>query len=859
VLVCRAAGGEVQLSFAALGDLLGDVLEETLPELPPPQRRALEVALLLEESRGPPPDQRAIALAVLSILRVLARSRPVLIAVDDIQWLDRPTEAVLEFALRRLRREPIALLGALRVEVGDEPLVDLGRVFPEERRIRLYPGSLSVGALHRLLRARLGIALARPLLLRVHGASGGNPFYALELAGALQRVEGRPDPAELLPLTASLRELVRVRLSSLPPAVQDTLLIVAALSAPTVSVVEAVVAGGRARSRLAAAVAAGVLEVDGDRISFAHPLLASGIYSAAGPDRRRRLHRRLAAVVTDQEEQARHLALGVAGRDAKVASALDRAAGRASDRGASHAAAELYELAADLTPAGAAADVRRRKLDAADAHVRSGAIEQGTAILNALLGELPPGNERGAVLVRVADAAVDLPTMFEFAERARREATDDGVLASAHLLIAGSWPDRGIDHALLHGRLALECAERTDDRALVAKALTRLAQWELWAGRTTPGLLDRALAVKQPGDGLRGYADPRMPLALRRMYQGRLPEARNLFDALLAEAEGDGDEIASLAVRGRLVDVELRAGNWPGAASHARAAFEQADQIGLDAFNVYWTAWVDAHLGRVDDARRSAELAAKLARKVRSENTRLMSLGVLGFVELSLGNGAAAREYVTPALDWLIARGLALATFPLAPYAIEAIVAAGEIDRARELIAQFEGEAHALESAWGAAIAARCRGLAAAADGDLTGALTALERAMALVDDRGWPFERGRTLLALGRTQRRARQKRAARESLEAAHSAFDALGARLWAEQARRELLSIGGRRASGGRLTTAEERVAALVAIGQTNREVAAELYVTERTVEGHLTHIYAKLGVRSRSELARRLAAS
>ena len=860
VLVCRPAGSEVRLAFAALGDLLEEVLDDALPALPVPQRRALEVALLLVEPSGPPPEQRAIALAVLSVLRMLASTRPVVLAIDDAQWIDRSTGAILEFALRRLRREPIALLAALRIESGEDGRFDLADVLQDGRRFRLRVGPLSVGAVHRLVRARLGLALSRPLLLRLHKVSGGNPFYALELARALRRTDDALDPADRLPLTARLRDLVQQRLAALPASVQDVVLAAAALSVPSVSAVQAVMPEARVRSRLATAAAEGVLEVDGDRIVFAHPLLAAGVYSAADPVHRRRLHRRLAAIVSDEEEQARHLALATVRRRATVASTLDRAARRASNRGAPHAAAELFELAARATPADAVGDVRRRRLDAADAHVSSGAIGRARAIVQGLLEELPPGDERAAVLLRAARAAADLRTQADLAERALREATDDRVLAAAHLVVGATWPEAGMAEGLRHARLALEHAERAGDTALVARALTRLAHWELWAGQTTDGLLERALASKRVDHYLGLYEDPRMPLALRRMYQGHLDEAHALFRELQADAKRAGDEIGLVAVWGRLVDVELRAGEWQRAARHAELAYEHADQIGLDhdgGFTVYWRALVSAHLGSVDDCRRAAELGVKLAETARSQNTRVMNLGVLGLLELSRGNPVAARDHLTPALDWVVAKQLGLATLPVAPYAIEAVLGAGDLDRAQELIARFGREARQLDSPWALAIAARCRGIAAAAGGDLGAALADLERASSIAAEGGWPFEHARTLLALGSTQRRARQKRAARESLEAALLTFQRLGAPLWGEQAQRELRSIGGRPPSGDRLTSTEERVAGLVAEGRTNHEVAATLYIAERTVEGHLTRIYAKLGVHSRAELAHRLA--
>jgi ATP/maltotriose-dependent transcriptional regulator MalT len=844
VLACRPAGAEVQLSFAALGDLLEEVLEESLPELPTPQRRALEVALLLEEAQGPPPDQRAIALAFLAVLRLLARSGPVLIAVDDAQWLDTPTAAVLEFALRRLGSEPIGLLAAVRQEEGRVALPELERVVPEGRLRRLAVVPLSVGELQRLLRLRLGAALSRPTLLRLHEASGGNPFYALELARALEQQGTEPEPGRPLPIPENLHELVQERLAALPEPARDVLLAVAALASPTVALVRATtVSRGRPVAGLEAAVAAGVIELEGERIRFSHPLLGSTLYSRAEPVRRRRLHRRLSRVVSDPEERARHFALAASGADEGVARALDTAARHASARGAPVAAAELAELGVEFTPEEREGDRRRRTLEASDHHYAAGAVIRANSILAALLDELPRGRARADVLLRLSHTSEEQETAAELCEQALREAKgDDRLLSRVHA-----------------AHTALEHAERAGDRRLTVAALSGLALFEIWAGQTTSGLLERALALQQPGDELPDHANPKRILALRLFYQGRLDEARALFERVLAEAAARGDEPTCALVRVRLADVEWRAGNWAQAAEHAAAAHEAAEQIGLEHLghhSLYRKALVDAYRGRIEEARAGAEEAVALSETAQNASARAIAFGVLGFIELSLGDAAAADRHLRPVLEWLDEGDMALAPFPASPYALEALIEVGELEQARELLAQFEREGRELESPWALAVATRLRGLLAAATGDLPSALACLERPLAEHPDRCWPFERGRALLALGQTQRRAKQKRAARESLQAALAVFEELGAPLWAEKTRADLRRLGGRPRGSGELTPTEERVAALVGEGRTNREVGAALYVSERTVEGHLTRIYAKLAVRSRAELTRRL---
>jgi DNA-binding CsgD family transcriptional regulator len=424
---------------------------------------------------------------------------------------------------------------------------------------------------------------------------------------------------------------------------------------------------------------------------------------------------------------------------------------------------------------------------------------------------------------------------------------DDVVRSRVHLLLGQAWPLRGMVAALENGRLALDHAERAGDRRLVVDVLARLTLWELWAGRDPTELLARALELEEPQDALLGYSSPRMPLALLRMYQGRVDDARELFETLLAEALAFGDEIAALAVRGRLVDVALRAGNWTEASAQADEAYELGEQIGLEhdgGLTAYSKALVAAHLGRVDEARSLAELGASLAAAAKQENTRVTSVGVLGFLELSLGNDAAALPHLESLLEWIDSRGLALATHPLAPYAIEALVATGRADEASRLVDRLEAEAQTIDSAWAVAVAARIRAL-----------LASTPEPLEQLDVR-WPFERARTLLVLGRLQRRAKQKGAAKQSFELARSIFDELPAPLWSERVAEELARIGLRRASPNGLTESERRVAELAANGLTNREVAAQLFMSPKTVEANISRIYRKLGINSRAQLGARL---
>ena len=306
MLSSRPSEAEAGFSFLALTDLLGEVAADVLPELPPIQRRALEAALLLGESELPA-DTRAVAAAFLGALRLLAADRALCLAVDDVQWLDSASLSALRYAVARLDHEQVATVLAVRDDVPEW----VRRAVPEDRLRTVRVGGLSLGATHELLRNRLGATFARPVLIKLWETAGGNPFFALELATALQRRGGTLAAGEDLPIPTGLDELLRVRLDGVGADALEVASTVAALAEPTVSLVESVVGAGY-EAGLAEAVAAGILELDRERIRFTHPLLGSAVAVRLTPSRRHRLHARLAEAAPTVEERARHLALAAA-------------------------------------------------------------------------------------------------------------------------------------------------------------------------------------------------------------------------------------------------------------------------------------------------------------------------------------------------------------------------------------------------------------------------------------------------------------------------------------------------------------------------------------------------------------------
>ena len=856
VLSARPAEAEAAFSFVGLADVIGGVLPEVLPQLPRPQRRALEVALALSESEGPPAEESVVAFAFLSILRNLAIGNRLLLAIDDVQWLDGPSQAMLRFVLARLETEPVAAILTAR----DEAPPWLRRRVPEARLLTLELGPLSVGALNELLRAHVGVAFPRPTLLRIWETSAGNPFFALELAGALQRRGGRVGPGEELPIPSNLEELVHERVDHLGAPGLEVARVVAAVADPTVRLVEAA-SGNRAEIGLGDAIEAQILEVDGERLRFTHPLLRSAVWSRATPAQRRSLHARLARLASSTEERARHLALATVQPSREIAAVVEEAAEAVHMRGAA-AAAELAELAVQLTPPEDGEDVRRRVLDCADRHREAGDGSRAIALLEQALETAPPGLARAAVLAHLANAVADLVDPLKAVDLNREalaETEGDAALeAEIYLNLAFLWRDE--NRGLAHAELAVEAASRAGDAALRCRTLASFAFQHFRGGRGIPlERMEEALALERslPHGPLTG--DATWTLAFQLVWSGVLDRARRLLDDrrefLNARDEPEEEQVLWL-----LSILEWRAGNWDLGARHAADSLALRAQFGREVEQPIAelpAALIAAHQGRIEDARDLSERALALA---QADDIRIAQSGhhwVLGFIEFSRGDPATALEHLERA--WEIRDSVRVLEpgwrLELAD-TLEALIAAGELAEAERRIETWEKRAQALDRSWALAITARCRALLLAGAGDFAGAEVGFERALAEHARTQDPFQHARTFLAQGVTQRRAKQRGAARLTLEQALAIFERLGAPLWAGKARAELQRIGGRTASRGELTEAEGRIAGLVAEGRTNREVAAALFVTEHTVEGALTRVYRKLGIRSRTELAHRL---
>ena len=404
VLQAQPVESETTLSYAGIGDLFEPVLDATLEALPAVQRRALSRALVLGEEDDAPLDPRALRVALMTALRTLAEDRPVLVAIDDSQWLDYASSAGLAYGARRFRAERIGLLLSRRSGLESVLLDELLRSPAGERFTRVGVGALDVQALGRVVHEQLGATLPRPLLAEIHGAAGGNPFYALEIGRALQRTGTSIEAGHPIPLPESLHELVAGRLLALPSDSRVFLLAAAAYAHPTIAITEAA-SGVERAAGLAPALEAHVVELDRDRIRFTHPLLAAGAYESGDALRRHDIDVRLAELLDDPEARAWQLAAATTSTDEGVAAILEDAALRARTRGAMRPGALLLERAAELTPADSESDIQRRRVAAAYAHHAAGDTERARLLLEPALEKTPMGpSEPGSSLRSPASA-----------------------------------------------------------------------------------------------------------------------------------------------------------------------------------------------------------------------------------------------------------------------------------------------------------------------------------------------------------------------------------------------------------------------------------------------------------------------
>ena len=851
VLSTRASDAEAQLSFAGLIDLLDDVAGDALADLPAPQRKALEVALLRAEPDETAPEPRAIALGCLHALRALAARTPVFLAIDDVQWLDESSSEVLSFVSRRLEGDALQFLVAKR---PGRPSA-LERALEAGRIERLEVGPLSLGAIRRLLSERLGVSLPRYLLRRVVDSTLGNPLFALELAGAMAE-QGLPGIGDELPVPDRVEELLGARVARLRPPVRRLLLAVA-LGDLRVSELETLAGAAPVED----AVDAGLLRVDGVRVRASHPLLAAAARKGSRARARRELHLQLAHVVADGELRARHLALAADRPDEELAETVAAAGEAAGGRGATREALELREHALRLTPPGSL-ERPQRVLRLAHYLAVAGEKQRVTDLLAAELDSLPAGAPRAQAWLIMPGGMVTTNDEIRLClERALAESESDPVLHAAVLgnlsFNAAVIRIEQIREAETLARDALPAARRGGPE-IERPVLYSLAYARSLRGCPIDDLCERHSTASDAASYL--LASPARIAGLRLVWRGEIQQAQTALSRLLSLADERGEAPAYATLRFHLCELELRAGNWD-AATRLLDEWAEPSEREILPWPMYerCRALLAAGRGHLSEAEQWAAETIDRAEAAGVQWDLLEALRARGIAMLLAHEPGRAAESLRRVWEHTRAEGVdEPGVFPVGPDLVEALVELGDLDEARAVTSRLRELAERHEHPWGLATTKRCAGFVSLASGSYEQAVSTTSEAVADYEQLGLRFDAARTLLGLGRGQRRLKKWGAARESLERAVALFDELGSPGWADEARSELERVGARRPQpAGELSPAERRAAELAAEGLSNKEIARALFVTVKTVETHLSRAYGKLGVRSRSQLARRLA--
>jgi DNA-binding NarL/FixJ family response regulator len=857
VLSTRAAAAESVLAYTALADLLDGVPASAWADLPEPQRCAVD-QVLMRADEDTATDQRAVAAAFLSVVEHLTDAGPLLVAIDDLQWIDPSSMQVVAFAARRLSG-PVGILGSVRTNGSSGTgggWLQLPR--PDSvNRVRLHP--LGIQDLHAAVSARLQRPFSRPTMGRIHQVSGGNPFYAIELARAIAE---HPPGAETTPLPRTLADVVRARLNGLGPDVHDALLAASCMATPTVEQVSRATISDDDRliELLEDAESKGIIAIDGNRIYFSHPLLARGIYTEAPPAQRRSMHRRLADIVDELELRARHLALAATSGDELTLRALDTAAESARVRGAPAAAAELVDLAIGL-----GGDTTDRRLLSALHHFDAGDQERSRTVLEETIEQLPAGNVRAEALSRLAVVRLYGDGFFEASgllQRALSEVQNDSPLR-VHILVTLAYSLLQSNQAAAAFQMAEEAviqAERLDEPHLLGLALgMRVVQRFMCGNGFDEVDLDRGVALEDPDIFTPLVFRPTVQRALLLEWVGRLDEAHEILERVRRRCVERGEEGELIFLAQHMVLSNIWRGDFVGAGLLADDAMERARQLGGDTplFLAYsLRTKLAAYAGRETDARDAARRALETGRRTGAFRLTDRVIAALGFLEVSLGRYEAAADTLSPLVTKFdpAETPTELPDAAFLPDAIDALIQMDRGTEAQPLIEALERNGQRRNRAWMIAMGARGRSLLLAARGDLDAASAAAARAVAAHGRLPMPFERARTLLLLGQLQRRQRKKEAASASLQEALDIFEELHTPLWAERARSELARANVGPRQSGQLTPSEQRVAELAASGMKNRDVAASLFISPKTVEANLARIYRKLGIKSRAELGR-----
>ncbi len=851
--VCRVVGTEAErdLGFGGLSQVVGPRTAD-IAALPAPQAAALEIALSLRS--GGSVDRLAVGAGTLGLLSQRAETRPLALLIDDAHLLDHSSAEAIAFAARRLLVDPVLLVATVRAG-EDSPL--LGAGLPE-----LGLTGLDLPAARELLAACTGRRLPATLVERLLRATGGNPLALLELGADPAAVEAL-GPAEPIAVRTAVARAFLTRTEQLAGEAQQALLVAACSTGDPVVVSAACRALRIDPAALTEAVDADLVGGTGT-IEFRHPLVRAAVIGAAPPGRLRAVHRALAAATPpdDPDRRAWHGAAAATGPDARTAAELDAVADRARGRSAYDVAATALERAGWLSDS--AESRAARLVDAAECAWIAGQGGRSLALLGragepAAAGLIARvGHLRGTIAARTGSIAA---AVTEYSAAARR-VEDDHPDAAVEL-----WAD-AVNAAFFRAdvgflRTAVAALDRLRPRVTTLRAQL-LGELAAGMARTLTGqggteLIRRSVELLASSATL--LADPLRAewLVLGPLYLREEGRFRALVrHALRATRETALGELPRLLWLTALDDATTD--RWSRADSRYHESIELARESGQTtdlAIALAGLAWLEARTGRGRECREHAAEAVQLCWERDIVIGRVWSGLALGQLELGAGRAEEALARLDQVAAVLTESGVEDMDLDPTPERVEALVRLGRVEEARRPALEYHRRSVAKGQAWAMARAERSLGMVAS-DADVDAHFAAAAELHARTPDR---FEAARTALAHGASLRRRRHRRDARVLLRSALTAFEDLGAERRAEQAAAELAATGetAQRRGASRLTvlTARERqIAELLAEGQTTRQVATVLFLSPKTVEYHLRHVYTKLGVRTRTDLSRAL---
>jgi DNA-binding CsgD family transcriptional regulator len=862
-LILRATGveAESEIPFAGLAELLQPILHHR-DEIPDRQATALASALAI----GPavPGERFAVAAATLSLLAAASESQPVLCVVDDAQWLDLSSAEALAFAARRLHAEGIVMLFGMR---GDTAVPTRFRALES---MTLPP--LSGDDAEQLLEQITGSRPPLRVVTVVQATAGGNPLALIELVHQLseRQLNGRDPLPDPLPIGSTMETAFVERIDGLPPRVRHTLLILTASDILTPGLVSAVCrTTGLPVNQLIAAESCGLITLDGAALAFRHPLIRSAIYQRASPADRREAHAVLADVLSGlqlpqrSERRAWHLAKAAVGPDESIARQIAEAAQGAAMRHSPEAAALMYEQAALLSDR-----IEQRLgwlLSAAREAVPAGRIEDCLRWLHEAAMLVSDPDMRAAIELEQCRLQLWTQPPAHVRERLTRLAADvekrqphlaaDMLLAAAQASLLVYDAAYASDSSVRAEQLA------TGNARLVAKAaiMRALAYTQLGRPVEAEALLAAARTELDREDGL-SVDQLVLTAGLCYMALERFSDARALIERVVAIARA-ASAAGLLAVQlPWLATLGILDGKWSAALADADEAVRLCEETGWEGHRitaVIARARIHAYLGRpesselVASARRSAEVFGE-------HQIAAVAVASLGVLHLGRGEHGEAMVAMEDAMALIGRDAPPPLRGQLLPDLIEAYARTGRTASAQAGLEELQQLAAAQQRAsWHARIA-RCRALLG--DGDLD---SRRAEALSWHAKGAMPFELARTQLCFGELLRRRRRRADARNLLRQALDGFEALGCAPWADRARQELAACGmtvrvhTSASPLAQLTAQELQVALAVTKGLTNQEVAATLFLSVKTVEYHLSNVYRKLHVRSRSQLVRKVA--